>query len=74
MPSRWIEFCPSRIVKERDGERPTVEDYDGDLLRFKIVNPNGEPAFYRETIRGRGTTCWLVEDDKDGKRYLIKDC
>lgn len=46
----------------------TLEN-DGKQICYELVNIT--PVFSRRTIRGRGTRCWLVKDEK-GKYFLVK--
>ncbi|TFK48913.1 hypothetical protein OE88DRAFT_1663180 [Heliocybe sulcata] len=52
------------------GDERYFEDPQADEpKRYKIINPDS--PFRRRTIRGRGTTCWTVEDDL-GHLYMLK--
>lgn len=53
--------------------RTTTEILSHSRSSIQKVNPRfiGRPF---AVVGLRATTCWLVEDYQDGKRYLIKDC
>ncbi|TFK48362.1 hypothetical protein OE88DRAFT_518314 [Heliocybe sulcata] len=40
------------------------------LTRYRVLNP--DTPFQRCAIRGRGTTCWHVEDQEDKDQFLAK--
>jgi len=50
----------SRYIKTVDGE--------GSAIEYRIDNKGGRPYFSRETIKGRGTCCWMVDGG-----LLVKD-
>nr|GAT48504.1 predicted protein [Mycena chlorophos] len=43
------------------------------VLKLKIMGDAEKPAFFRRTIRSRGTTCWIVQDEKKQQYYYLKD-
>ncbi len=45
-------------------------DLSGNEVVYTLVHER--PVFYRRTIRGRGTTCWMVQND-DGDIFIVKD-
>ena len=47
-----------------------TRDSKGNAVRYTMVHER--PVFYRRTIRGRGTTCWMVKNDKD-EIFIVKD-
>ncbi len=64
-----VGFDPT-IYYENGKRRVRSVDLDGNEVIYTMVH--ARPVFYRETIRGRGTTCWTVQND-DGDTFLVKD-
>lgn len=69
VPQRWITLTTPKIfIEGHSGRRPLTSEK---TLEFMLVG--NKPEFSTRNLSGRGTTCWLVEDE-DNKKYLLKDC
>ena len=55
-----------------DRDSRCLRTLDENQQVIKVTLSKQGPSFYRRTIRGRGTICWLGEDDK-GRVVIIKD-
>ena len=82
-PAVFVRFMLGALSLEADavGFDPTIyyqegqrhvrtRDSDGNEVRHTMVHER--PVFYRRTIRGRGTTCWMVKNDEDDI-FIVKD-
>ena len=64
-----VGFDPT--IYYSDGKRHVrTVDSDGREVVYTMVHVR--PVFYRRTIRGRGTTCWMVQND-EGDIFIVKD-
>ncbi len=64
-----VGFDPTIYYQE--GKRYVrTRDSDGNEVRYTMVHER--PVFYQMTIRGRGTTCWMVKNDDD-ENFIVKD-
>ncbi len=64
-----VGFDPT--IYYQDGRRHVqTVDLDGNEVVYTLVHER--PVFYRRTIRGRGTTCWMVQNE-DGDIFIVKD-
>ncbi|KJA22611.1 hypothetical protein HYPSUDRAFT_125198, partial [Hypholoma sublateritium FD-334 SS-4] len=64
-----VGFDPT--IYYSDGKRH-VRTVDSDGLEVVYTMVHVRPVFYRRTIRGRGTTCWMVQND-EGDIFIVKD-
>ncbi|TFK61124.1 hypothetical protein BDN72DRAFT_965347 [Pluteus cervinus] len=46
-------------------------DAQGHSVLYRIIGD--EPVFFRRTVAGRGTLCWVVSDPLTGQEYFIKE-
>ena len=64
-----VGFDPT-IYYEGGRRHVRTVDLDGNEVVYTMVH--ARPVFYRRTIRGRGTTCWMVQN-KRGEIFIVKD-
>ena len=64
-----VGFDPT-IYYEGGRRHVRTVDLDGNEVVYTMVH--ARPVFYRRTIRGRGTTCWMVQN-KRGDIFIVKD-